>query len=561
MATLSASSSPSPAPLKRRSKNWARKCERYCCSVVAYFPLAFVYGLSTWAVWVEAQIGFLPNSKSWTGETHPVWQLCLRFADILGYTSSFLGIALYLVLNWCYTTAVFTDPGSTINGSGSSGYSHLPSHEPPSHQDPPSFTVKSTGESRFCKKCQAKKPDRAHHCSSCGRCRLKMDHHCPWLATCVGLRNYKAFLLFLVYTSIYCWVCFAVTATWLWSEVFSEAQYTESLMPINFVLLCTISGIIGVVLTGFTAWHLSLAWRGQTTIECLEKTRYLSPVRKSLKRQKFGNGHGQSYGQQLAEIHSNALPGVTREEEGQEMIPGGDIEEGLTVREALQEDYNDLEQSRERERYEDYLDEQDSEKLPNAFDHGWKNNLRHLFGDKALFWFFPICNTSGDGWHWEPSRRWLDAREDVRRQRENQWRERQERQGEHSSAHGRHESFQDQRLGRWPPRHDSDRHYLTTSNGVAVVPASGSRSPGKADKLLGRSPNGYFDNHSPSSRMSMKTLRRRGSFDGSTADEDSDEANSDEERTLGNSKGWSGASKKSTPEEQERTDDEWREWD
>ena len=504
-------------------------------------------------------------SSSWTGATVLVRQASLLLADFLGYASSILGIILYLFLNWSYSVAVFTDPGSTINGSGSSGYSHLPSHEPPPHQNLPSFTVKSTGESRFCKKCQARKPDRAHHCSTCGRCRLKMDHHCPWLATCVGLRNYKAFLLFLVYTCIYCWVCFAVTVTWLWSEVFSEAQYTENLMPINFVLLCAISGIIGVVLTGFTAWHLSLACRGQTTIECLEKTRYLSPARKSMKGQKFGHelANGQSYGQQLVEIHANALPGITREEEGEDMTFVGDLEEGMTARESLRRNHNDLERSRERERYEDYLDEQDSEKLPNAFDQGWKQNLRHLFGDKPLLWFIPICNTSGDGWHWEPSRKWLDAREEVRRQRENQWREQQkQRDRDHRIVRERDESFQGQTLGRWPPREDSDRHYLTTSNGVAIVPGLGSRSPGKADKLLGRSPNGYFDDDSPSSRMSMKTFRRKGSFDGSTADEGSDEASShDEERTLRHDQGWHGTPKKGVQEDQPRDEDEWREWD
>ena len=564
MAALSNSCSSSPAPLKRRRKNWARKCERYCCSVVTYFPLAFVYGLATWAVWVEAQIGFLPTSNVWTGATFLVKHVWLFFADFLGYTSSIFGIALYLLLNWAYTTAVFTDPGSTLSGSGSVSYSHLPSHEPPSHQDLPSFTVKSTGESRFCKKCQARKPDRAHHCSTCGRCRLKMDHHCPWLATCVGLRNYKAFLLFLLYTSVYCWLCFAVTATWLWSEAFSEAQYTESLVPINYVMLCVISGIIGVVLTGFTAWHFSLAWRGQTTIECLENTRYLSPARKSMKRQKFGNGHanGQSYGQQLVEIHANVLPGVTREEEGEDMALDGDLEDGLMAEESAQRNYHDLERSRERERYEGYLDEQDSEKLPNAFDHGWRRNLRHLFGDKPLLWFFPICNTSGNGWHWEPSQKWVDAREEVRRQRENQWVEQQQRG--RGSCHGpeRAESFQVHRLGAWPQREDSDRNYLTTSNGVALVPSSGSRSPGKADKLLGRSSNGYFDDSSPSSRMSLKTFRRRGSFDGSTADEGSDEVDSqEEERTLRHNNDWHGASKKGDQEDQERAEDEWREWD
>ncbi|GFO11784.1 palmitoyltransferase, partial [Plakobranchus ocellatus] len=51
----------------------------------------------------------------------------------------------------------------------------------------------------ICKKCIAPKPPRTHHCSICGKCVLKMDHHCPWLNNCVGYYNHRYFLQFVFY--------------------------------------------------------------------------------------------------------------------------------------------------------------------------------------------------------------------------------------------------------------------------------------------------------------------------------------------------------------------------
>ncbi|GAB4813690.1 hypothetical protein N2152v2_000736 [Parachlorella kessleri] len=101
---------------------------------------------------------------------------------------------------------------------------------------------------RYCKKCQAWKPPRAHHCSMTGRCVLKMDHYCVWVLNCVGLLNYKYFILFLGYTFL---GCLARTILAFICFVFSAA-FTLALM-------------------GFLIMHLRLVSMNLTTIEAYEK--------------------------------------------------------------------------------------------------------------------------------------------------------------------------------------------------------------------------------------------------------------------------------------------------
>ncbi|GAB7347210.1 hypothetical protein MBLNU459_g3316t1 [Dothideomycetes sp. NU459] len=512
MATLASERLPTSPSFHRRRKSWARRFERCCCQAISYFPLAFVYGLTTWAVWVEVSIGFSPGAGKWAGPG-----------------TSILGIVLYALADISYTTAVFTDPGSPLNGSSrttNAGYTSLPTHEPhPSTATTyTSLTAKSDGKRRYCKKCQAVKPDRAHHCSSCNRCVLKMDHHCPWLATCVGMYNYKAFLLFLVYTSLFCWVCFAVTLQWVWGEILDESQMEEGLMVVNTIVLAVLSGIIGLVLSGFTGWHIYLATSGQTTIESLEKTRYLSPLKKSMEHQiqrerhfVGDDTHEPSIGDQLKEIHANVLPGVTRPEEGEESAtpphPGQPAHFDSPASQSLRRTYASMEADRERERYATYLDEQDSEKLPHAFDLGWRRNLLHLAGDNPWLWPLPICNTSGDGWNWEVSRKWIAKRDEVARDREardaeglRDWQRQQvdwareagsgfatpvgAGAGRHYASPAYQQQWHQHRDPSWNTERDEDEEqgrYLTTTNGVASVPLSGRRSPSKADQILGRS--------------------------------------------------------------------------
>ena len=87
------------------------------------------------------------------------------------------------------------------------------------HEEDDDATVYPSISFTFCKKCKIWRPPRCHHCSTCGRCVLRMDHHCPWVNNCIGYNNVRTFILSLSYLTIGCWYGVSMTAMSFFEEI------------------------------------------------------------------------------------------------------------------------------------------------------------------------------------------------------------------------------------------------------------------------------------------------------------------------------------------------------
>ncbi|KAG5231513.1 protein S-acyltransferase [Salix suchowensis] len=193
--------------------------------------------------------------------------------SVLAFAIIMIFHLLLIMLLWSYYMVVFKDPGSVPEN----WRAVLPEEAleaGSSLNDRPDCVVDTDGLDRrvFCNYCQNGKPPRCHHCSVCQRCVLKMDHHCVWVVNCVGARNYKFFLLFLLYTFMVTTMDTLVLLP-AFINFFGEAKdHSSSPGDLAVIFLAFVLNLaFALSLLCFLVMHASLLSSNTTSIEVYEK--------------------------------------------------------------------------------------------------------------------------------------------------------------------------------------------------------------------------------------------------------------------------------------------------
>jgi len=206
--------------------------------------------------------------------------VCPYFSDkitpvvyaIPGYLLLFATAMLFL--------AAFTDPGIIPRGT--------PIPEPANpfalESKPPlvkKHLVKGVElESKWCDSCDVYRPIRTSHCGICNNCVQNFDHHCPWLGNCIGRRNYRYYLLYIIACTLECMYIIALCIAHIVLNVNASTASTHSDQVRDgfgasyyFAIILPVYAVAGLgFVGGLTGFHCFLVGNGLSTNEYIKKT-------------------------------------------------------------------------------------------------------------------------------------------------------------------------------------------------------------------------------------------------------------------------------------------------
>jgi palmitoyltransferase ZDHHC9/14/18 len=124
---------------------------------------------------------------------------------------------------------------------------------------------------KVCSTCRIYRPPRSNHCSVCDNCVLRFDHHCGFLGTCVGLGNYRWFLLLSLSLNVFC----LISAVFSFQFLQFNFEFIKNNSQLILIFFLSFVGFFSFLL--LNVYHLFISCHNITTNEHLKKYYKINP--------------------------------------------------------------------------------------------------------------------------------------------------------------------------------------------------------------------------------------------------------------------------------------------
>ena len=141
----------------------------------------------------------------------------------------------------------------------------------------------SVDNSKYCTVCKRNVETNSKHCGQCNRCVVGFDHHCGWVNNCIGSKNYRHFVLAIVFLQLFMmyqlassiYIIYALTNCPQDLERLFQKELVYTMMAVS-LLVSSFFIVSNGILIGF---HVFLYFKKITTYEFIVQRRKDSAVR------------------------------------------------------------------------------------------------------------------------------------------------------------------------------------------------------------------------------------------------------------------------------------------
>ena len=230
-----------------------------------------------WGNMLLGPCSFRPTLLSFCAISIPVFLFMIFNSDFISKRiSAFIPIFIFLLYSFTIYLLIkvsFSDPGILLRFP-------LKKNIIEDKKDRRIFQLGYIQKYKFCSSCMIMRPLRSTHCGDCNNCVEKFDHHCPWIGSCVGKRNYKYFFGFLLNLNILLCLIIIFCLYNIFKRI-TEIKHSKNIAISNrnniisysftdvimSIYLIIFEGISMIFVTGLFIYHYKLTKRNMTTKE------------------------------------------------------------------------------------------------------------------------------------------------------------------------------------------------------------------------------------------------------------------------------------------------------